>query len=305
MLIPTNSNSNPARVDFSRLSTVVANSAVNQKAFLVLAPANDVTSLENYIATLVGTDSYVEKTSRAEVRRLWKTFEIHANGNPGYIRMYWLTPRNNPATGTAGAISSGASSISTLITNDDTLYAEGGSLATNLHNTLYDVPSVVRDYKILKCTKWKKLSPVNNKPITFRQIARYPKIFDAGGDTFSTKWKYLPKTVIPIIEMKGYGGMDGSGVVNPGYTYPNTNNTLTQYTITEPTTGGQFSRDANGATHFNVSAFDIVVRIINGCDLALLNDEVREINTHTDTAPTGVAPIYIAPRIEAYLGSSA
>lgn len=292
---------------FSRSSVVTAASTINHKAFLVLAPANDVTTVETYISSLVTTDSYVEKTSRASVKQFWKTYEFHANGNPGYVRVYWLTPRNNPASGTAGAISSGASSISSLITADDTAYAPGGSLATNLENTLFDSPSVVRDYKIIKVTKWKKLSPVNNQTFRIKQTAHYPRILDAGADILSTKWRYLPKTVIPVVELKGYGGMDASYVINPSVAVP-ANSGTSSYTLREDGTVlaqlGAFAKDSGGVTHWNVSAFTLMVRIQNGCDLQLLSDEVREIRVTDDTAPTNSVPIYVAPRLEAYLATS-
>lgn len=290
---------------YTRLSTVTASSSINSKAFLVLPPANDVTTCENYIATLVGTDGFQEKSSKAVVRNLTKTYEFHANGNPGYMRIYWLVPRNNPDTATSGAISSGASSIASLITADNTTYVPGISLATNLETTLFDCPSIVRDYKIIKVTKWRKLSPVNNQAFTVKQKARYPKIFDAGSDKLSTKWLYLPGSVIPVVEMKGYMGMDGNYVINPAERVPATNNTLTQYDIQETVSNlGSFGADPNGVTHLNVSPFSLMVRIMSRCDLTLLSDETREVNSVLDTTPNGGRPYLIAPRVEAYLSSA-
>jgi len=289
---------------FTRTSTVSATSALNQKAFLVLAPANDVTQVENYLTSLSGTDNFAEQTSRAVVKRMWATYEFHADGNPMFMRIYWLTPRNNPASSTAGAISSGASSLSSLLTGDDSDYKEGGSLATNYMNTLFDSPSVVRDYKIVKVTKWRSLTVRNNQNFTVKSKARYPKILDAGHDKLSTKWQYLPGAMIPVVEFKGFGGMDASYVQNPATTVPNTNNVLTAYNITEASNTGSFSRDSGGGTHYNIAPSNLIVRIIRGCDLTILSDEVREIQRVIDTTPTGSNPVYIAPRLEAYVASN-
>lgn len=291
---------------FTRQTQIIANAAINTKAFLVLDPCNGVTQLENYIAALVGTDGYVEQQSRCVLDSTETHLEFYTDSNPGYIRFYYLRARQSKTGTNSGGVPAGASSIGTLLTNDDSEYKQAISLATSLQNTLFDSPSVTREYQILKCTKWRKLTPLENQPIRLKMRATYPKVLDSGSDKISTLWRYVKGSVIIVAEFKGFMGHDVATVVPPTYieSVPNTNNALTAYTVpvTEQTIGN-FSTDSTNS-HMNSSAITIRVRRYDRGCLRLESDEVREIANVLDVTPSGTRPVYVSRTIDNYQASS-
>lgn len=270
---------------------------------MILNPCNAPSILENYMATLVGTDSYVERSSRALLISTETHLEFQCVGNPLYMRIYFLTPRQSDVSGRSGGVPANASTIGTLLTNDDSIYAPGGSLATNLQQTLYDSPSVCREYQILRVTKWKNLSPIKNKLYRVKLRATYPKILDAGYDKIGSLWLYLKGSVIPVVEFKGFQGDDLQQVVTclnvPANSGTNAYNATFGVGTTPGTTDSRFASE-NSATHINVSSSVLTVRRYDKANLKLESDEVREINTVSDVAPSGTKPYFNAPLMTSY-----
>jgi hypothetical protein len=246
------------------------------------------------MTTLVSTDGYVEKSSRAFLIKSTKIHEIYCAGAPCDVRIYFLTPRISKASASCGGIPASASGILTLLTKDDTTYGQAISLATSLQNTLFDSPSLVRAYKIIKVTPWKRLDPVKNKVWRFTQTSTYPKLLDSGSDKLSDLWLYLPKSVIPIIEFRGFMGTE----VNQMLLSHNTDAFVVgnAYTTNDL---GKINTETT-ATHLNVSKAAIIVRTTSIGDLKLESDETREISNVLDVTPSGVQPNYFSTAVTGY-----
>jgi len=275
---------------FSRQTTLTAASLLNSKAFLVLQPVNDPQIIEKWLTVLVGIDSYVEKTSRAINCGMETTLEFIPLGNPLYYRINWLYPRR-------GGVPKSASTIPTLLTNDDTQYGQTTSLATSLMNSLYDSPSVTRNYRI-KTTRWKKLGPVTTGIHRYKMFSKNPKYFDNGSDTIGNEWLYLAGTHVPVIEFKGFQG-DDSIQFNNTLNVPATNNVLTAY---QDVIGGTMTTESL-PTHINVASSVLCIRRYDRINVKLANDEVREVYNVIDVAPNGNKPILNTPFIQSYLAA--
>jgi len=280
---------------FTRQTQVVTSCARNVKNFVVLPPANSVTTLTNFITTLVGTDGYVEKSGKAYLIRVSAMYEFMSTGAPLDVRIYWLTPRSNPATAHCGGVPASASGILSLLTADDTVYGQALSLGTSLQNTLFDSPSVVRNYKIVKVTKWHRLDNVKNKTWKVTSTAHIPKVLDAGADKLSTLWLYLPGSMIPVVEFKGFMGTDTNQFVTR-QVVPNTNAPLVAYDIDQV---GKIQTDTT-ATHMTNSKCTMMIRTTSRGDLKLMSDETREVSNVLDVTPADTNPIYIAPLMASY-----
>lgn len=211
-----------------------------------------------------------------------------------FIRAYFLKPRYSKAAGRCGGVPASSSSISALIAADNTTYG-GTTLQTNLQNSLFDSPSVVREYKIVRTTKWRFLK--DGKSWKISQRATTPKMLDSGSDTLSTLWRYLPTNVIIVLEFKGFMGNDVAQIVETNTTaVPNTNNVLVAYNDTT-TTAAVYQTDTVGniPTHTNVASCMLSIRVYQRGDLKLESDETREIGYTVDTTPNGNKPYITRP----------
>lgn len=289
---------------FSRQTQLVATSAMNQKAFMILKPCNDPSILELYLTTLVGTDGFVEKSGRALVVNLETILELTCGGNPMSYRINWLTPRQSKATMRQGGIPKSASTIATLLTSDDTLYGQTLSLATSLQNTIYDSPSVCREY-VISTGKWKRLELNAGYPHRIKMTSKFPKILDSGVDKIGDVWLYLKGTRIPVIEFKGFTGFDVPNIVT-NISVPAANAPLTQYDLTvgantTATTGvGNIFRQDTTATHLGVSSSSLFVRRYDKVDLKIISDETREISNVNDVTPSSTKPFINMPLMSGY-----